>query len=265
MDGSIRRSLNELSAEVATNPNSTAFVELAAAYRERGDLKRALWLCLRGIQRHPTHVEAHFELGRIYEMRGERELALDEWNIVRQLAPGHLASRLALVRLYLAENRRRDAERELEAAQHISPGNAAVVELRTQLEAMGEVDAVSPTVGVFDDLVRDYPGTLGILLIDRDGRVIVGGVSQEGVESDMALAVNLYSAQAEAERVASYLDMGRLNGIVVESDTTRLIVSPVGEEMVVLATRNEVPAGRAARVIQRAWQVAESYLSKNGR
>jgi tetratricopeptide (TPR) repeat protein len=265
MAGNIRRSLQELSAEVATNPNSTAFVELAAAYRERGDARRALWLCLRGLQRHPTHVEAHFELGRIYEARGERELALDEWNIVRQLAPDHLASRLALVRLYISEGRRADAQVELEAAQEISQGNAIITELWDELEDLEEDRPVAAREGVFDSLVADYPGTLGILLIDRDGRVIVGGISQEGVESDMALAVNLYSAQAEAERVASYLGMGDLSGFVVESDSARLTVSPVEENVVVVVTSHDVPAGRAARVGQRAWQVAQDYLSTNGR
>ncbi len=130
-----RRSLHELSAEVATNPQSTAFVELAAAYRERGDVERALRLCLRGIQRHPTHVEAHFELGRIYEARGDRELALDQWGIVRQLAPEHLPTRLALVRLYLAEGRADDAHVELESARRLAPSNGALAQLAERVKA----------------------------------------------------------------------------------------------------------------------------------
>lgn len=265
MAGNTRRSLQELSAEVATNPNSTAFVELAAAYRERGDLQRALWLCLRGLQRHPTHVEAHFELGRIYEARGERELALDEWNIVRQLAPEHLASRLALVRFYLDEGRRTDAERELRAAEELAAGDSAISDLWNEMVAVSEDGARAGPADVFDALSDEYPGMLGVMLVDANGRLVAGRMPEQGIESDMALAVNLNSARAEAERVASYLDMGELRGIVVENDTTRLTVSPLGEHLIILATSSEVPAGQAARVVQRAWEIAEGYLAGNGR
>lgn len=259
MAGKTRRSLQELSAEVATNPGSTAFVELAAAYRERGDLQRALWLCLRGIQRHPTHVEAHYELGRIYWARGEREPALDEWNIVRQLAPDHLASRLALIELYMEEGRRADAERELEAAERLAEGDRVVAELRKRLSSVPQEKA-KPAGGVFEPLAEEEPGTLGVLLVDGDGRVMVGRIRQQGVETDMALAANLNSARAEAERVASYLGLGEVVDMEIESNTARLTVSPVGDEMIVLATSLEVPAGQASRLAQRAWNVAQSYL-----
>jgi len=265
MAASMRRSLRELSAEVATNPNSTAFVELAAAYRERGDLQRALWLCLRGLQRHPTHVQAHYELGCIYEARGERELALDEWSIVQQLSPEHLQARLALIRLYVEEGRRAEAESEIKAAHALAPGDPIVAELWNKLETIGDASADSQEAGVFDDLVASSPGTLGVLLADAEGKVIVGHMSQQGVESDMALAVNLNSARAEGARVASYLNLGDLKGLVVEGETARLTVSSMGEHVIIAATSRDVPAGRAVRVVQRAWEVANSYLSENGR
>ncbi len=265
MAANARRSLRELSAEVATNPNSTAFVELAAAYRERGDLQRALWLCLRGLQRHPTHVQAHYELGCIYEARGERELALDEWSIVLQLAPEHVASRLALIRLYLEEGRRAEAEAELEAAQAVTPGDPTLAELWSRLEAIGDDSALGEGAGVFDELVASSPGTLGVLLADSEGRVIVGHMPDRGVESDMALAVNLNGARAEGKRVASYLNLGDLKGLVVEGEAARLTVSSMGEHVIIAATSRDLPAGRAVRVVQRAWQVANAYLSENGR
>ena len=265
MAASMRRSLRELSAEVATNPNSTAFVELAAAYRERGDLQRALWLCLRGLQRHPTHVQAHYELGCIYEARGERELALDEWSIVQQLSPEHLQARLALIRLYVEEGRRAEAESEIKAAHALAPGDPIVAELWNKLETIGDASTDSQEAGVFDDLVARSPGTLGVLLADAEGKVIVGHMSQQGVESDMALAVNLNSARAEGARVASYLNLGDLKGLVVEGETARLTVSSMGEHVIIAATSRDVPAGRAVRVVQRAWEVANSYLSENGR
>jgi tetratricopeptide (TPR) repeat protein len=279
MAGSTRRSLQELSAEVATNPNSTAFVELAAAYRELGDLERALRLCLRGLQRHPTHVEAHYELGRLYEARGERELALDEWNVVRQLAPDHVATRLALAGLYVQEGRAREAEAELRALDQLAPGDAQAAELRKQLRAAPRVKAreaseggnggarvASPPTGeVFESLRAEYPGALGVLLADEHGTVIEGRVPGGNGDPVARVGVNLAGARAEAERIAAYLRMGELRGMAVESGGRRLVISLVGRNVVIVAMSTELPAGQAARLVQRACEIAEAYLKRKAR
>jgi len=265
MAGKTRRSLQSLSEEVATNPNSTAFVELAAAYRERGDTERALRLCLRGLQRHPTHVEAHFELGLIYEARGERELALDEWGIVRQLAPEHVGSRLALIRLYLDEKRYADAEIELAAARELAPADPAIAELDTVLQAaqrdtVAVVAQAAAPAGLFATLEQEYPGTLGVMLVGGDGQLLEGRMTRRGAESDRMLGVTLNGARSEATRVASYLGLGELQMMIIESAVARLTVSPVEDGIVIVATRAEVPAGQAARLVQRAREAAEVHL-----
>ncbi|UCC47909.1 MAG: tetratricopeptide repeat protein [Gemmatimonadota bacterium] len=270
MAESTRRSLQELSAEVAANPNSTAFVELAAAYRERGDLDRALRLCLRGLQRHPTHVEAHCELGRIYEQRGERELALDEWGIVLQLAPDHLPSRLSVIRLYLDEGRRADAEQELLVARKIAPGDATVAELSSRLQATrrdgDEAETTTTAVsGLFTTLEREAPGTLGALLVDATGQLVEGRMTPRGVESDRMLGVTLSGARAEAERVASYLQLGGLQSLLIESAVVRLTISEVGRNTLIVATACDLPAGQAARVLERARELAREHLDSLGK
>lgn len=265
MDGSMRRSLQELSAEVATNPSSTAFVELAAAYRERGDLQRALWLCLRGLQRHPTHVEAHFELARIYELRGELELALDELGIVRQLAPEHIPARVALLRIYLAQGRLRAAERELQSAMIVAPNDPELAKVRQRLRARGEVKEVDPAQSVFDQLVRENPGVLGAMVIDPDGKILAGRLQRRGVEANGTLAANLSGARDEAARVASYLKLGGLRGIIVEGAAARITVSSIGKGAVVVATSSELPPGQATRVRRRVSELARDYLSGDGR
>lgn len=265
MAGSTRRSLQELSAEVATNPKSTAFVELAAAYRERGDLQRALWLCLRGLQRHPTHVEAHFELARIYHGREEHELALDELGIVRQLAPDHLPSRLELIKIYLAEGKRADAERELQAAEELAPRDPTVERLRARLRASTHRAATRASQGIFQKLVKEYPGTLGAMLIEPGGAVLAGHISTPDGEANGTLAGNLSGARHEASRVASYLQLGEVRAMIVEGPTVRITVSPVGDKAIVVATSSDIPAGQATRVKRRAAELARTYASEGGR
>ena len=264
-----RRSIQELSEEVATNPNSTAFVELAAAYRERGDLDRAMRLCLRGLQRHPTHVEAHFELGLIYEARGERELALDEWGVVHQLAPDHVASRFALIRLYIEEGRAAEAVSHFREAERVAPNDPRIAEFRGSLENLPDDGGGEPQAtiekNVFEALEADHPGTLAVLLVDSDGQVLEGHMPGENGAPETSVGVNLVGAKTEAERVASYLQLGELKGMIVESSSARLSISPVGQDVIVVATRCDLPAGQAARVVQRAWDLAEEYLSGMGR
>lgn len=258
MAGNARRSLQELSAEVATNPNSTAFVELAGAYRERGDLQRALWLCLRGLQRHPTHVEAHHELGRIYEARGERELALDEWSIVRQLAPEHLPSRLDLIRLFLAERRFEDAEQELRAAEELAPGDERLLGYWRELEAAREAGPDRTPGALIEKLLADHPGTRGVMVVDGEGDLVVGTIGDAG--NDAALGANLAGARRDAERVVSYLQLGGLKRIVLESEEERLTLTPLDRDTLIVAVAPEVPAGRAAQVAQRASELAGTLL-----
>lgn len=261
MAGSTFRSLHELSAEVATNPNSTAFVELATVYRERGDLERAKRLCLRGLQRHPTHVEAHFELGRIYEAQGERELALDEWSIVRQLAPDHIPSRRAAVRLFIEEGRRAEAERELRDARRLAPEDETLARLWEQLRELRREDAALEAAELFEHLEREQAGTLGVLLVDAGGEVLAGKLRARAVASDGELSLNLSGARSEAERVASYLQLGCWRAMVVEGKEARLAVSPVRGGVIIVATAPDVPAGRAARVVRRAREIADVYLT----
>lgn len=258
-----RRSLQELSAEVATNPNSTAFVELAAAYRERGDFERAARLCLRGLERHPTHVEAHYELGRIYEARGERELALDEWMIVRQLAPDHLPALCASVRLFLEEGRLEAAERELNQARTLAPNNPAVRSLLKQFEvekASAKTGGSRPSSASARGPSDNDLGALGVLLVDAHGRLTAGRMKGRTPELDRELGRSLSGARSEAERVASYLKLGEWKGMVVESSSARLSVSPVGDGVIIVATDPTLPAGRAARIVRKARDGAHERL-----
>lgn len=81
--------VRQWSEEVAADPASLAFLPLARAYREQGRRDAALKLVVRGLEKHPGHVEAHHLLGLLYREGGDATKAFDEWDIALALDPEH--------------------------------------------------------------------------------------------------------------------------------------------------------------------------------
>lgn len=276
-----RRSIAELSAEVAGQPDSTAVVELAAAYRERGDLERALRLCLRGLEYHPTLVAAHFELGLIYEARGERERALEQWAVVRRVAPEYVPARCALARAYASAGRRADAVREVEDALRLRPGDGEAQSLLAELTgsagggpprggvgavgAAGAAGAAEAPVrrSAFDGLAEPQEW-MGAVAVDEGSNIILGVVLADGREVTGEVAERWAGARQEAGGVASYLGLGEWRGLVVESDGAQLILEPLGRGLLIVATTPDTPAGRTRRIREAVRERAMSLLPEKG-
>ena len=71
------------SSELAADPQSLAFADLAEALRQQGDLETAERLAVRGLERHPTHGAALSVLARIAEARGDLNAASAYWERAR--------------------------------------------------------------------------------------------------------------------------------------------------------------------------------------
>ncbi len=112
----------------------------------------------------------------------------------------------------------------------------------------------------FDQLTADQRGMRGVLLISADGEVVAGQIARVAGESDEALGANLAEARGEAERVAGYLALGGLKGMVVEREGGRLTLASLENHTIIVASEAELPAGRAARAVKLASRLAEDYL-----
>jgi len=120
--------LHRWSEELARNPASLAFLPLARAYRRLGRRDLALQLCLRGLEHHPTHVEAHALLALLYFEAGERAKAADEWATVLRLKPGNFEALRGMGFRYLEQGDITRARQHLERAALIRPDDATVQE-----------------------------------------------------------------------------------------------------------------------------------------
>jgi tetratricopeptide (TPR) repeat protein len=108
--------VRQWSDEVAADPGSPAFLPLAEHYRGLGKGDAALRLVIRGLERHPHDVEAHYLLGCLYRDAGEAVKAFDEWDIALALAPEHHGARRQIGFLCLERGELDEAERHLERA-----------------------------------------------------------------------------------------------------------------------------------------------------
>ncbi|HEX6367398.1 MAG TPA: tetratricopeptide repeat protein [Longimicrobium sp.] len=123
--------VRQWSEEVAADRASLAFLPLAAAYREQGRHDAALKLCIRGLEKHPDHVEAHYLLGLLYREGGEELKAFDEWDIALALDPDHAGSRREIGLIAYARGDYPVAVRHLEKSL---ANEAFDQEVRTALE-----------------------------------------------------------------------------------------------------------------------------------
>ena len=84
--------IRALTARLADEPNSLAFLELAEALRRRGQLDAACKVARGGVSRYPGLADAHDLLARILSDMGDLAGAFDAWSTALQLDPMRAAA-----------------------------------------------------------------------------------------------------------------------------------------------------------------------------
>lgn len=172
-DGKLDVALSELEALVAADPANPVFRgKLAAAWRDRGDLEKAVPLYRQAAEAVPTDPEAWYNLaaalqeaGRLSEARQaiERALRLDA---TRPEAHNTLGI------IELGEGRLEEARREFEAATRLDPRNAlAMNNLGNALRALGRTGEAEQAYQRSAALAPRYAeplNGLGTLEVERD-------------------------------------------------------------------------------------------------
>lgn len=220
--------------EVARDPASPSFLPLAEVYRREGRAEVAMRLCLRGLQRFPENVDAHFLLGRLYRAAGELEKAFDEWDITLRLDPEHREARRAIGYLCLE---RREWERaithleRLAAAEPLDDRAAGALALARRHAAGGAPvvvgaerieDAVAGPISRFVRAAR----VAQVLLCDASGRIL----TQHGFtrELDMAAFATLGAGvQSASTALARLLGQRRFDQLYQGAGERQIFLAPV--------------------------------------
>ncbi|HEX8272018.1 MAG TPA: tetratricopeptide repeat protein [Longimicrobiaceae bacterium] len=276
------------SEEVARDPGTLAFLPLSEAYRQAGRRDAALRLCLRGLERNPTNVEAHYLLGLLYREGGEPVKAFDEWDMALSLDPEHAGARREIGLLCAERGEWGSALRHLERAAAANPADDEVQgALARARSAAGEPAALpapsavesapaaaapsapaptAPAASPWDAAQAEFRGLtsergiLGALLMDGQGFVVAGEMRAEGTDRGPEVAAALHGASAEAERALRHLGLGAWRGMLVETPETVVRIAPAEDAMLAVAASREVPTGWTLRVAARAAAVAARLL-----
>ena len=279
------------SEEVARDPETLAFLPLAEAYRQAGRRDAALRLCLRGLERNSTNVEAHYLLGLLYREGGEPVKAFDEWDMALSLDPEHAGARREIGLVCAERGEWGSALRHLERAAAANPADDEVRDALARARSQSGTPAAPPAPAVqpaeaaptttaptapaaparpvspwdaaqaeFRGLIAER-GILGALLMDGQGFVVAGEMLAGGTDRGPEVAAALHGASAEAERALRHLGLGTWRGMLVETPETTVRIAPAADDaMLAVAASREVPTGWTLRIAARAAAVAGRLL-----
>ena len=133
--------IRTMTAELAADPASLVFVDLAEALRRRGQLDAAQKVLRTGLNRYPELASAHDLAARIFVDRGELDRAFESWVTALKHDPALLGAHKGLGFLYYRANDLVSAERHLAYVAEVDPGDAgaaaALERVKTAAQSVG--------------------------------------------------------------------------------------------------------------------------------
>ncbi len=278
-----------LTAQLAADGSSLAFLDLAELLRQRGQLGPALTVAANGLARYPDMAEAHSLHARILADAGHGDAAFDGWMTALRLDPADRSAHKGLGFLYYRAGDAPRALRHLEAAAAGAAADAglaaAILRMRaastapepvppqTQPRAEDSVATASPPMPFSLDVDSSLPDDAelfaglegardGLLLLDQHGLRLGGGL-RDGDGTDVAdtVAAHLAGVSREAARAGRLLGLGAWQSVSVECpDGNMHLVAPTPETVLLTVRDIGVPAGRLALLADRAAQAARRWL-----
>jgi tetratricopeptide (TPR) repeat protein len=134
--------IRAMTAEMAGDPASLVFLDLAEALRRRGQLDAAQTVTRNGLARYPELASAHDLAARIFVDRGDLDRAFESWVTALKHDPALLAAHKGLGFLYFRAGDPVSAERHLAYVAEADPGDAgigaALERVRAAMPRMGD-------------------------------------------------------------------------------------------------------------------------------
>jgi predicted regulator of Ras-like GTPase activity (Roadblock/LC7/MglB family) len=226
----IRRWSNDLAAD----PQSLAFADLAEALRQQGDLETAERLAIRGLERHPTHAPALGVMARIAEARGDLNTAAVYWERARLQNP-------------TPANQGGQTNGAARDANGYGNGQQRATGAAYPTASYSAVPSFIATIAA----APSRPEVVRSLVADADGLLLASPQPSD----DMAVLESMAAAVAgvgdDAARAMKHLNLGAWHALVLETagDSLALAPAPAGS-LTVLSVAPHVPIGRVRALLR---------------
>jgi tetratricopeptide (TPR) repeat protein len=270
-----------LTARLADEPGSLAFLELAEALRRRGQLDAAHKVARGGLARYPGLADAHDLMARILSDQGDLAGAFDAWASALQLDPMRTTALKGIAFLYFRAGEKAAAVEHLQRALEVDPDD---VSIRQAIARLGPADPepagaapASPEPAVPQAAVASVASPAAAPPQERAASGPFDGV--DGGERGLRLggrladgpadpagdrvAAQLAGVSREAARATRLLGLGTWHAIALESSDGHVVLTPASGETVLVAARDAaLPMGRVALLAERAARSARAWLEE---
>ncbi len=275
--------IRTLTARLAEEPSSLAFLELGEALRRRGQLEPAYKVARGGLAKYPGLADAHDLMARILSDQGDLAGAFDAWADALRFDPMRVGALKGIAFLYYRAGDVTAATDHLERAAEADPDDdtipVAIQRLRsasrggppvtpqtdspvqTPAPVIEEPPAGARADSPFAGLGEDESG---LLLLDTNGLRLGGSIKAvNGGDAGDRVAAQLAGVSREAGRATRLLALGSWHSIAVESpDGHCFLAAPTTETVLLAARPSAVPMARLALVAERAARAARGWLER---
>jgi tetratricopeptide (TPR) repeat protein len=275
--------IKTLTARLADEPASLAFLELGEALRRRGQLDAAYKVARGGLSRYPALADAHDLLGRILGDQGDLAGAFDAWAEALRFDPMRIGALKGIAFLYFRAGDVPAALEHLRRAAEIDPDDPTIGQAVERVKGAGAAPASGsapparePKVSVEAPLTpasHAVNGTTeangradhGIMLVDAKGLRLNGTLFSPGNEDvGDRVAAELAGVSKEASRTSRLLGLGGWQAIAVESPEGNLfLVAPTPDTMLLTVRDPSLPMARLGLIAERAAREARAWLESH--
>lgn len=273
--------IRTLTARLAEEPSSLAFLELGEALRRRGQLDAAYKVARGGLARYPALADAHDLMARILGDQGDLAGAFDAWAEALRFDPMRIGALKGIAFLYFRAGDVPAALEHLRRAAEVDPDDQSIIQAIDRVsspaalppdeplpepaaEALPEpaLDPAPPEPA--QAVAQQSNGDHGVLLVDGNGLRLNGTLrSPSNEDVGDRVAAELAGVSKEASRTSRLLGLGTWQAIAVESPEGNLFLVPPTPDTLLLTVRDaSLPMARLGLIAERAARDAREWLGR---
>jgi tetratricopeptide (TPR) repeat protein len=267
----VSEDIKTLTARLAEEPASLAFLELGEALRRRGQLDAAYKVARGGLARYPALADAHDLLGRILGDQGDLAGAFDAWAEALRFDPMRIGALKGIAFLYFRAGDVPAALEHLRRAAEIDPDDPSIIQAVERVRS-GTVSSAEPPLSAPAPSSNGTKASAGLgeseqgmMLVDGNGLRIRGTLMSPSHEDvGDRVAGELAGVSKEASRTARLLGLGGWQSIAVESPEGNLyLVPPTADSLLLSVSDPSLPMARLGLMAEKAAREARAWLESN--